>query len=78
MEIRQKRTHEGYTLWLVCDECHRELRRLDAQEPLWCAVVALDEHKTMTHRVERADDAVGKMRYRQPERKIQTLQLPDA
>lgn len=77
MEIRRKRTEEGYSLWLVCELCHREVRRLDPQQPLWLVPVLLDEHKVKTHRLSTSDDAVGKMYYKHPDRQIETLELPD-
>ena len=77
MEIRRKRTSEGYSLWLVCDLCHREIRKLDAQQPLWLVPVLLDEHKVKTHSISTADDAIGKVSYRHPGRKMETLQLPE-
>lgn len=80
MEIRRKRTHEGYTLHLVCDECHREVEVLDPQKPLWHAVLRLDEHKVIKHRsrqLSTSDDAVGRAYYRYPDREIETLQLPE-
>lgn len=79
MEIRRKRTEAGYSLHLVCDECHQEVKMLDPQLPLWHAVYTLDEHKVIKHRsrhLSTSDDAVGKMYYRHPNRDIETLELP--
>jgi hypothetical protein len=82
MEIRRRRTHEGYTLNLVCDECHREIKLLDPQLPLWHVPLVLDEHKIIKHRqgsnVSTTDDAVGRAYYKYPERDIENLQLPEA
>jgi hypothetical protein len=75
--LRRRRTSEGYALWIVCEICGREVRRVDAQEPVWAVVVALGEHETLEHTPARSDDAVGVVRYRHPNRAVETLELPE-
>lgn len=77
LTIRRRHTTDGYKSWLLCPICEHPIKQLDPQAPVWSLYVSVDDHVTRDHRTDKADDAVGKMRQRQPDRKIQVLELPD-
>lgn len=75
--LKRKRTEDGYALTMVCPRCHKDIRRIDPQAPIWTLPVIADEHKAKAHSVPTHDDAVGKVYYRYPERGVENLSLPD-